>query len=282
MEVDRLSTIIVDKEPFVFLHDLEKAASLRMDECLSMICIKGEFPFDTESTHLDTLLLPLGDSVLDTVKLINEEMGVAEQKDVSEEDFQATQAQVVAHRTALPRPTEDAEETTTIVDERRSSINLYATDDQDVQDRLQEDVLDMDAWAVRTGGQRKAFGPQAALAHDLGKLPPGDVCIVHKDYSPFGHYDVFALKALSKVLCLSTISQSANAVILVKQTLAMSVFSTGFRGKVLAHVGINQGLGQTDPAVITENLLQGQLPESKKRKKMLVKRLMKDAKRSAK
>ena len=62
----------------------------------------------------------------------------------------------------------------------------------------------------------------------------------------------------------------------------MSVSSTGFCGKVLAHVGINQGLGESDPAVITQNLLEGQLPESKKRKKILVKRIMKDAKRSAK
>ena len=129
VEVDRLSTIIVDKEPFVFLHDLEKAASLRMDECLNMICIKGEFPLETQSTHLDTMLLPLRDSVLDTVKLINEEIELAKQKDVPKDSLKATQAELVAQRTPLPQPTTHASELSTIVYEQGSSINIHATDD---------------------------------------------------------------------------------------------------------------------------------------------------------
>ena len=102
VEVERLSTIIVDKEPFVFLHNLKKAASLRMDDCLSMICITGKFPFDTQSTHLDTMLLPLGDSVLGTLKFINEELELATQEDVPKDNFQATQAELVAQQTPLP------------------------------------------------------------------------------------------------------------------------------------------------------------------------------------
>ena len=97
-----MSTIIVDKKPFFFLHNLEKAASLRMDECLSMICIKGEFPFDTQSTHLDTILLPLGDNMLDTVKFINEELELAKQKDVLKDIFQAIQAELIAQQTPIP------------------------------------------------------------------------------------------------------------------------------------------------------------------------------------
>ena len=211
---------------------------------------------------------------METVKLINDEFQISQQKDVIEQEFQAVQAELVAHRTPLPETPVEASDASTIVDERRSSINLHATEDQDVQEERQEDVLDMDAWATRTGGTKVSFGPQAALAHYLGKLPTGAVVIIHKDFSPSGHFNVFALKSLSKILCLSTISQTTNGVILVKKSLATAVFSTGFRGKVLAHVGINQALGNRDPSVITQSLLEGELPGAKKRRKIIIKRII--------
>ena len=52
-----------------------------------------------------------------------------------------------------------------------------------------------------------------------------------------GQFKVFALRALSKILCLSTIGITVT-IILIKKALAINTFSSGFRGKVLAHVGI--------------------------------------------
>lgn len=47
VEISRFSTIIVENEEFIFLNDLEKAFGLRLDECLSLLCAKTEFPLDT-------------------------------------------------------------------------------------------------------------------------------------------------------------------------------------------------------------------------------------------
>ncbi|MCO5610053.1 hypothetical protein L7F22_064288 [Adiantum nelumboides] len=37
VEISRFASIVIDDEEFVFLHDIEKACSLRMDECLSLL-----------------------------------------------------------------------------------------------------------------------------------------------------------------------------------------------------------------------------------------------------
>ncbi|MCO5580643.1 hypothetical protein L7F22_034513 [Adiantum nelumboides] len=37
VEISRFSTVVVDGEEYIFLHDLEKATNLRMDECLSLL-----------------------------------------------------------------------------------------------------------------------------------------------------------------------------------------------------------------------------------------------------
>ena len=78
------------------------------------------------------------------------------------------------------------------------------------------DVLEIDAWAQRSGEKKKAFGRGTPLAHYIGTLPAGEGVIMHTQYSPMGRYNVYALRALSKILCLSTLAQSANIVVLVK------------------------------------------------------------------
>ncbi|MCO5591461.1 hypothetical protein L7F22_045444 [Adiantum nelumboides] len=37
VEISRFASIVIDDEEFVFLHDIEKACSLRMDECPSLL-----------------------------------------------------------------------------------------------------------------------------------------------------------------------------------------------------------------------------------------------------
>ena len=119
--------------------------------------------------------------------------------------------------------------------------------------------MEIDAWAQRSGGKRKAFGQGATLANYIGTLPVGEVVIVHADYSPNGHYNLFVLRALSKVLCLST---PANMVVLVKKSFASSVFGVNFRGCVLAHVAMNQAMGVSDSLQITTTLLNREPPHS--------------------
>ena len=45
-EISRFSIIMVEGKEYVFLHNLEKALQLRMDEGVNMIFIEGEFPYD--------------------------------------------------------------------------------------------------------------------------------------------------------------------------------------------------------------------------------------------
>ena len=132
----------------------------------------------------------------------------------------------------------------------------------------------MDVWASRKGEERKVFGPQAALANYIGKLPTGDICIIHKDFSPDGHFALWVLKAMSKLLCLSTIPQTVHVIFLVKKSLAIATFGTGWRGKVLARVAINQALGVEDPQAIAASVLTSILPNAEGRRNKFVQRLL--------
>lgn len=127
---------------------------------------------------------------------------------------------------------------------------------------------------VARGGERKVFGPQAALAHYIDKLPLGDICIIHKDFSPVGHFALWVLKAASKLLCLATIPHPVHVIFLVKKSLAMATFGSGFGGKVLDRVAINQALGVEDPLAIAASVLTSILPNAKARHKEVVKRLL--------
>ena len=59
VEVNNLDTIIISRVVYVFMHDLEKSLEPRLDECLSIICMKLELPFDNKYSTLEDKLLPL-------------------------------------------------------------------------------------------------------------------------------------------------------------------------------------------------------------------------------
>ena len=123
------------------------------------------------------------------------------------------------------------------------------------------------------GWRTEEFWTQCCTFHYIDKLPAEDIAIFDKDFSPNGHFKVFALRALSKILCLSTIGNTVNSIILVKKALAINTFSSGFIGKVLAHLGICNAIGESDPAEITKSLLSGELPQGKKRKVDMVEQI---------
>ena len=67
---EHLSSIVIDGEEYLFLNDLEKCFDLRMDECLSIICATAASSgIDPTSDPLNQSLLPLGESVVDSVEL---------------------------------------------------------------------------------------------------------------------------------------------------------------------------------------------------------------------
>ena len=68
-------------------------------------------------------------------------------------------------------------------------------------------------------GRREPFGWQTSLAHSLGKLPKDGFAIIHKEYSPSGQFFVTLLKSMSRILCLSTISQASQVVYLVSKSI---------------------------------------------------------------
>lgn len=140
-----------------------------------------------------------------------------------------------------------------------------------------QDFIEMDDWAGRGGGKRAMYGPNSALAHYVGKLPINDVVCLHKTFSPEADFTLFAMKALSKVMCVATIAHTANVVYFVKKTLALSIFGSGIRGKVLTSIAIGEALGEDNPKDIAERILMGELPLAKKRRtQKIVKRLRPD------
>lgn len=134
--------------------------------------------------------------------------------------------------------------------------------------------MEVDEFASRSGGVRTGFGPQASLAHYIGRIPLGDIIIMHNVFSPQGHFMTWSLKALSKVLCLSTMAQTAHFVILVHRPLATTAFGTGFRGRVLAQIGIHQSIGSTDPEKIAHSVLLGELPNAPERRQEMAKKIL--------
>ena len=135
-------------------------------------------------------------------------------------------------------------------------------------------VVDLDVHAGRHEGVQTALGPQSSLAHYIGKFPLGGVAIIHKEFTPCGHFLVWTLKALSKLLCLTTIAKTAFCVILVKKSLATSAFSTGFRGKVLTNIALHQAVGLNDAHAIAKSILLGELPNAAERKASMVQKIM--------
>lgn len=138
-------------------------------------------------------------------------------------------------------------------------------------------VVEIDTFAGRGGGSREQaglHGHNAALVHYLGLLPMDDIAIIHRDYSPQSLYNIYFLKSLSKVLCVASMAQTTICIILVKKSLTLDVFGCGFRGKILAHIGIAKSLGKENPQEIAQSLLEYTIPDNKRRRLNLVRRLL--------
>ena len=109
---EHLSSIVINGEEYLYLHDLEKTFDLRMDECLSILCATvASSGIDPTSDPLDRSLLPLGESMADTVELAMVAVTGAEHSSVSEEEFMATRALLEANRTPMPVHVDELENT---------------------------------------------------------------------------------------------------------------------------------------------------------------------------
>ena len=131
VEINNFGTLIISGVEYFFLHDLEKAQGLRMDECLAIICFKAEFPLDNTDDHLADTLLPLGDSVQETVALASEHTKQSDHVGVAEEDFLEVQALLLASQTPIPSNVAGEVDYPPVLEEEKSSVNLEATAHQD-------------------------------------------------------------------------------------------------------------------------------------------------------
>ena len=138
-------------------------------------------------------------------------------------------------------------------------------------------MIEIDTFAGRGGGSREhsgLHGHDAALVHYLGRLPMDAIAIVHRDYSTQSLYNIYFLKALSKVLCVASMANTTRCIILLKKSLAIDIFGCGFRGKLLARIGIAKSLGKEDPQEIAQSLLEYTIPDNKRRRLNLVRKLL--------
>ena len=103
-------------------------------------------------------------------------------------------------------------------------------------------VIDIDDFASQQKG-RVGFGKDTSIGHYLGQIPVGNMFIVHATFTPDGRTQLTILKALSRVLCASTITANAHKIILVKKELVRHVFGTRLRGRLLHTVAIGKALG---------------------------------------
>ncbi|MCO5607133.1 hypothetical protein L7F22_061326 [Adiantum nelumboides] len=107
---------------------------------------------------LESKLLPLGDSVANTIALVCAEVLAAEQLHMDEEEFKATQAKVEATRMLAPLhnpPSDDPK----LKGALHASIDLFEKGNMEEDDMEQEDILAIDEFAARKGGKRTGFGP---------------------------------------------------------------------------------------------------------------------------
>ncbi|MCO5596382.1 hypothetical protein L7F22_050443 [Adiantum nelumboides] len=145
------------------------------------------FVKDSLNDAIESKLMPLGDSVADTIAVVCAEVLATEKGLVDEEEFKATQAKFEAAR--MPAPLHNPPfDDTKLKGALHASINLYGKGNLEEDDMEQENVLAIDEFAARTGGKLKALGPQSSLAHYLGQLPPGNVVIVYNEFTPQGHF----------------------------------------------------------------------------------------------
>ena len=133
---EQLSSIVIDGEEYLYLHDLGKTFDLCMDECMSIICATVvSSGIDPASDPLDRSLLPLGESVADTVELAMVAVTDAGHSSVSEEEFVATRALLEANRTPMPVHVDELEDAALAPN---SSISLDSKGITDEDDKIQE------------------------------------------------------------------------------------------------------------------------------------------------
>lgn len=138
-----------------------------------------------------------------------------------------------------------------------------------------QNVVELDEHAGRGGdGRRQAFGWQSSLAHYLGKLPRDGFAIIHKEYTPSGQFLVAVLKAMSRLLCLSSISQASQVVYLVSKSVANASFATHIRGRILCNVALSQAVGISDIHQITWDILHKQLPAAEERRENIARHIL--------
>ena len=125
--------------------------------------------------------------------------------------------------------------------------------------------MELDEHAGRGGdGRRQAFGWQSSLAHYIGKLPNDGFAIIHKEYTPCGQFWLSMMKAMSRILCLTTISQASQVIYLVNKSVANAAFATHIRGRVLCNVA--QAVGLSNVEQIAWDVLHKQLPCAEERR----------------
>jgi hypothetical protein len=71
LEIQKLSSIIVNNDEFLFLWDLEKLFGLRLDECLDVIATQSKLKVDDSGDKLQDLLIP-NETVEDNVVVVQE------------------------------------------------------------------------------------------------------------------------------------------------------------------------------------------------------------------
>ena len=116
------------------MHDLEKIFDLRMDECLSILSSTvATSGIDPSSNPLDQSLLPLGDSVVDTMEMAIAVVTDTLQSSVSEDEFLATRALLDARRTPMMPVDVDELEGVTMAPNSSISLDIKGINDEDDQ-----------------------------------------------------------------------------------------------------------------------------------------------------
>ncbi|MCO5572458.1 hypothetical protein L7F22_026213 [Adiantum nelumboides] len=100
-------------------------------------CTNAQFPLDNAPDALESKLLPLGDSVADTIAVVCVEVLATEHLKVDEEDFKATQAKLEAARMPAPLHNPPSDDTK-LKGALHASINLYGKGNLEEDDMEQE------------------------------------------------------------------------------------------------------------------------------------------------
>ena len=123
-------------------------------------------------------------------------------------------------------------------------------------------------------GRRQTFGWQSSLVYYLGKLPKDGFAIIHKEYTPYGQFWVSTMKAMSHILCLSTISQASQVVYLVHRSVANCAFATHIRGCILCNVALSQAIGLRNVHQITWDVLHKKIPSAEERRENIARHIV--------